>query len=263
MGVEPGLSDVFARYAADELFDEIDEIGIRDGANLTVDGYDFAPSFSIWTTIEECLNPPVVYEADRGWFTTAPFSEPEVFDFPEGIGPVECVNVEHEEVLLVPRWIDARRVTFKYGLGDDFIADPQDAAPPGPGPHRPGDRAERCGPGGCVAPRRRRRLPAGPGDAGRAHARQDLRGHLGDAVPRTVRRARSTSTTWSTTSGRWREYGSQAVVWQTAVNPVVALELLATGAWTGSGVLGPEAFPARPFLDLLTAYGSPWGMREQ
>ena len=112
---------MFARYAADHLFDEIDEIGVRDGANLEVDGYDFAPSFSIWTTIEECLNPPVVWEKDRGWFTTAPFSEPEVFDFPEGIGPVECVNVEHEEVLLIPRWVDAKRVTFKYGLGDEFI----------------------------------------------------------------------------------------------------------------------------------------------
>jgi saccharopine dehydrogenase (NAD+, L-lysine forming) len=82
MGVEPGLSDVFARYAADALFSTIDEIGVRDGANLVVDGYDFAPSFSIWTTIEECLNPPVVWEAGRGWYTTAPFSEPEVFDFP-------------------------------------------------------------------------------------------------------------------------------------------------------------------------------------
>src|SRR3954454_24437653 len=92
IGVEPGLSDVFARYAQDHLFSEIDEIGVRDGANLVVDGYDFAPSFSIWTTIEECLNPPVVWEADRGWYTTPPFSEPEVFDFPEGIGPVECVN---------------------------------------------------------------------------------------------------------------------------------------------------------------------------
>ena len=60
VGVEPGLSDVFARYAADHLFDEIDEMGVRDGANLVVEGYDFAPSFSIWTTIEECLNPPVV-----------------------------------------------------------------------------------------------------------------------------------------------------------------------------------------------------------
>ena len=125
MGVEPGLSDVFARYAADHLFSEIDELGTRDGANLVVrdeaGNEIFAPSFSIWTTIEECLNPPVIWEKDRGWYTTAPFSEPEVFDFPEGIGPVECVNVEHEEVLLMPRFLDAERVTFKYGLGDEFI----------------------------------------------------------------------------------------------------------------------------------------------
>jgi saccharopine dehydrogenase-like NADP-dependent oxidoreductase len=107
MGVEPGLSDVFARYAADELFREIDELGVRDGASLEVAGYDFAPTFSIWTTIEECLNPPVVWERGRGWFTTEPFSEPETFTFPAGIGPVECVNVEHEEVLLMPRWIEA------------------------------------------------------------------------------------------------------------------------------------------------------------
>ena len=91
MGVEPGLSDVFARYAADHLFSSIDELGTRDGANLVVtddDGNEiFAPSFSMWTTIEECLNPPVIWEDGR-WFTTEPFSEPEVFDFPEGIGPV-------------------------------------------------------------------------------------------------------------------------------------------------------------------------------
>src|SRR3954469_18459896 len=125
IGVEPGLSDVFARFAADHLFEQIDELNVRDGANLAVEGPDgvpaFAPSFSIWTTIEECLNPPVIWERDRGWFTTEPFSEPEVFDFPEGIGPVECVNVEHEEVLLMPRWVDARRVTFKYGLGSHVI----------------------------------------------------------------------------------------------------------------------------------------------
>ncbi|MEY2432663.1 MAG: saccharopine dehydrogenase L-lysine forming, partial [Acidimicrobiaceae bacterium] len=121
MGVEPGLADVFARYAADHLFSEIDEAGVRDGANLVVEGFEFAPSFSIWTTIEECLNPPVIFEKDRGWFTTEPFSEPETFVFPEGIGPVECVNVEHEEVVLIPRWVDAKRVTFKYGLGEEFI----------------------------------------------------------------------------------------------------------------------------------------------
>ena len=121
IGVEPGLADVFARYAADHLFDEIDEVGIFDGADLVVEGYDFAPTFSIWTTIEECLNPPLIWEKERGFYTTEPFSEPELFEFPEGIGVIECVNVEHEEVVLVPREIECRRVTFKYGLGTEFI----------------------------------------------------------------------------------------------------------------------------------------------
>ncbi|MEU8176204.1 saccharopine dehydrogenase C-terminal domain-containing protein [Microbispora hainanensis] len=263
IGVEPGLSDVFARYAADELFDHIEEIGVRDGANLTVEGYDFAPSFSIWTTIEECLNPPVVYEAGRGWFTTPPFSEPEVFDFPEGIGPVECVNVEHEEVLLVPRWIDAERVTFKYGLGEQFIDTLRTL-------HLLGlDRTEPvrvvAGGGAVVAVSPRDVVaaclpdPATLGDRmhGKTCAGTWVKGTK-DGGPREVYLYHVVDNQWS-----MREYGSQAVVWQTAVNPVVALELMAAGVWSGAGVLGPEALPPRPFLDLLTAYGTPWGMREQ
>ena len=94
---------------------------MRDGGDLHIPGYAFAPVFSIWTTIEECLNPPVIWDGD-GWRTTEPFSAPEMFPFPEGVGPVECVNVEHEEVLLVPRWVpDVKKVTFKYALGSDFI----------------------------------------------------------------------------------------------------------------------------------------------
>ncbi|MER6095798.1 saccharopine dehydrogenase C-terminal domain-containing protein [Streptomyces sp. NPDC001728] len=262
MGVEPGMSDVFARYAADELFDEIEELGVRDGANLTVEGYDFAPSFSIWTTIEECLNPPVVYEKDRGWFTTAPFSEPEVFDFPEGIGPVECVNVEHEEVLLMPRWVDAGRVTFKYGLGDDFIAKLKTlrelgldstakvsvAGADGPVQVSPRDVVAACLPD-----------PATLGDRmkGKTCAGTWVKGTK-DGAAREVYLYHVVDNEWT-----MREYGSQAVVWQTALNPVIALELIADGTWKASGVLGPEALPPRPFLDLLGAYGSPWGLREE
>jgi saccharopine dehydrogenase-like NADP-dependent oxidoreductase len=258
IGVEPGLSDVFARYAADHLFSEIHEIGVRDGANITVDGYAFAPSFSIWTTIEECLNPPVVWEADRGWFTTPPFSEPETFDFPEGIGPVECVNVEHEEVLLIPRWVRAKRVTFKYGLGDEFIGVLKTL-------HKLGlDRTAKVRVGGLeVSPRDVVAAclpdPARLGDRmhGKTCAGTWVSGTGLDGRPREVYLYHVVDNDWS-----MREYGSQAVVWQTAVNPVVALELLARGTWSGAGVLGPEAFDPVPFLDLLTAYGSPWGMRE-
>ena len=258
IGVEPGLSDVFARYAQDHLFSEIDEIGVRDGANLVVEGYDFAPSFSIWTTIEECLNPPVIWEADRGWFTTPPFSEPEVFEFPEGIGPVECVNVEHEEVLLIPRWVKTRRVTFKYGLGDEFINVLKVL-------HMLGlDRTEKVRVGGVeVSPRDVVAAclpdPAQLGDRmrGKTCAGTWVKGTGRDGRPREVYLYHVVDN--EETMAR---DGSQAVVWQTAINPVVALELLASGAWSGTGVLGPEAFDAVPFLDLLTAYGSPWGLRE-
>ncbi|HEY7827916.1 MAG TPA: saccharopine dehydrogenase C-terminal domain-containing protein [Candidatus Limnocylindrales bacterium] len=258
IGVEPGLSDVFARYAADHLFNEIDELGVRDGANLVVAGYDFAPSFSIWTTIEECLNPPVIWEVDRGWYTTPPFSEPETFEFPEGIGPVECVNVEHEEVVLMPRWVKARRATFKYGLGDEFInvlkvlhqvgLDSTTRIKVGNALVSPRDVVAACLPD-----------PAGLGDrmSGKTCAGLWVSGTGTDGQPRQVYLYHVVDNAWS-----MAEYGSQAVVWQTAINPVIALELLAAGTWQGSGVLGPEAFDAVPFLDLLTAYGSPWGMRE-
>jgi saccharopine dehydrogenase-like NADP-dependent oxidoreductase len=258
MGIEPGAADVFARHAADELFSEIDEVGIRDGSNIVVEGYEFAPSFSIWTTIEECLNPPVIWEKERGWFTTAPFSAPEVFDFPEGIGPVECMNVEHEEVLLVPRWIDCRRVTFKYGLGDEFIEVLKTL-------HKLGlDSTEKISVKGVeVAPRDVVAAalpdPATLGDRmhGKTCAGTLVTGLGKDGEPRKTYLYHVVDNAWS-----MREYGSQAVVWQTAINPVIALELLASVEWAGAGVLGPEAFPAQPFLAKLEEYGSPHGILE-
>jgi saccharopine dehydrogenase-like NADP-dependent oxidoreductase len=254
IGVEPGLSDVFARYAADHLFAEIDEVAVRDGANLAVEGYDFAPTFSIWTTIEECLNPPLVWERERGWYTTEPFSEPEVFDFPEGIGPLECVNVEHEEVVLVPRWVECRRVTFKYGLGEEFIDVLKTL-------HKLGlDSTEPVSVRGVeVAPRDMVAAalpdPATLGDRmhGKTCAGTFVTGTGPDGQPRATYLYHV-----SDNEQTMRDYGSQAVVLQTALNPVVALELLANGSWSGAGVLGPEAFDAVPFLDLLTAYGEPW-----
>jgi saccharopine dehydrogenase-like NADP-dependent oxidoreductase len=64
-------------------------------------------------------------------------------------------------------------------------------------------------------------------------------------------------------------YDTQCVVWQTALGPAVALESLARGTWSGTGVLGPEAFDAVPFLDLMAApeteggYGQAWGIDDR
>lgn len=257
LGVEPGMADVFARYAQDYLFDEIEEIGVRDGANLEVRGYEFAPNFSIWTTIEECLNPPVIWEADKGWYTTEPFSEPEVFEFPEGIGKIECVNVEHEEVLLVPRWIKCKRVTFKYALGDQFInvlktlkmlgLDNKEPIKVKEVWVAPRDVVAACLPD-----------PAHLGDKmfGKTCAGTWVKG-VKDGKPRQVYIYQVAD---NEECMRW--LGCQAVVAQTAFNPVIGWELLEHGIWKGIGVLGPEAFDPLPFMERMESYGFPYKIKE-
>lgn len=257
LGVEPGMADVFAKYAEKHLFDEIDELGIRDGANIEIQGYEFAPNFSIWTTIEECLNPPVIWEKEKGWFTTEPFSEPEVFDFPGGIGKVEVVNVEHEEVLLMPRWVKCKRATFKYGLGDQFISVLKTL-------HMLGlDNKEKIKVKGVeVAPR----------DVVAACLPDPA--HLGDKMS-----GKTCAGTWvkGRKDGKEKElylyqvadneecmnaWGCQAVVAQTAFSAVIGMDLLEHGVWKGKGVLGPEAFDPDPFMEKMEGYGFPYGIKE-
>eukprot|EP01037_Dinobryon_pediforme_P000987 gene988-996_t len=259
IGVEPGLSDVFARYAADNLFSRIDSAIVYDGSNLVVEGYDFAPTFSIWTTIEECLNPPLMWEKGRGWYTTEPFSDLESFDFPDGIGPVECVNVEHEEVALIPRKVDAGKVAFKYGLGSHFIDILKTI-------HTLGlDQTDPVNVQGVsVSPRNLLAAllpdPATLGSrmSGKTCAGIQVRGLDKSGKAKAVYIYNVVDNAFS-----MGEYGDQAVVWQTAINPLIALELIDRGDWKPSGVNGPEWFPAEPFLGLLDSYGTSWHIREE
>ncbi len=257
VGMDPGLSEVFAAHAAKHLFDEVHEVNVRDGGDLRIEGYGFATVFSIWTTIEECLNPPIVWERDRGFFTLEPFSEPERFVFPEGIGPVECVHVEHEEVTLLPRWLDARRVTFKYALGDEFInvlktlhaigLDRNDPIAVRDVQVRPRDVVAALVPD-----------PATLGDhmRGRAVVGTHVTG-LRDGRPREVYLYQMCDA-----QDTMARFGLQPVAWQTGFNPVVAMELLAEGAWSGAGVLGCEAFDPDPYLAILDRDGIHHAMME-
>jgi saccharopine dehydrogenase-like NADP-dependent oxidoreductase len=254
-GVEPGMSDVFAKYAEKHLFDTVDEVNVRDGDNYTGGG-DFG--FSVWTTIEECLNPPIIWEKGRGWFTTERFSEPEIFEFPGGIGDVEVVNVEHEEVVLVPRGINCNRVTFKYGVPAEFrrllldlesddMAEAQETVTVGNAEITPRDFLVKILPNPVE--------------------------HAGDV------RGKGCAGTWvtGTKDGLGRsvylyqladnqacvqKYGTNSVVAQTAVIPVIMLELIAKGIWKGSGVHGPESFDPDPAVERLAKYEFPAGLRE-
>ena len=270
MGVEPGLSNIFVRYAQDHLFSEIDEVSVKDGSNLVVKNEAgeeiFAPSFSIWTTIEECLNPPLMWSEAKGYYTTEPFSEPEIFDFPEGIGSVECVNVEHEEVAMLPRTIKAKKFSFKYGLGREFIDVLQtlhklglDRTKPtrvrsaqGPVDVSPRDMVAAVLPNpASIGP-----LMTGKTCAGVLVTGKDKQGH-----ERATYLYNVVDNEWS-----MQNYQSQCVVWQTAFNPLIALELMSEGTWQGAGVLGPECFDPKPFLDLMsssTGYQVEWKTQER
>jgi saccharopine dehydrogenase-like NADP-dependent oxidoreductase len=270
MGVEPGLSNVFARYAQDYLFSEIEEVSVKDGSNLVVRNEAgeeiFAPSFSIWTTIEECLNPPLMWSESKGFYTTQPFSEPEIFDFPEGIGSVECVNVEHEEVAMLPRTIRAKKFSFKYGLGREFIGVLETLHKLGLDRTKPTRVRSAQGPVD-VAPRDvvAAVLPnpadIGPLMTGKTCAGVLVTGKDKDGRERATYLYNVVDNEWSMAN-----YQSQCVVWQTAFNPLIALELMAEGIWRGAGVLGPECFDPKPFLDLMsssTGYQVEWKTQER
>jgi saccharopine dehydrogenase-like NADP-dependent oxidoreductase len=257
MGMDPGLSDIFARYAQDHLFDEIDEVGVRDGANLTAPGYDFFPTFSIYDTIDECTDPAVIWEKERGWFEVAPFSEPEVFEFPEGIGPLTVVHVEHEEVALIPRYIKCRRVTFKYGLDETFLKVMQVIKLLGLHQTKPiRVKDQQVIPVDVVAA-----LVPNPADMGGKMRGKTCVGTYVTGTrggkPRQVYLYQSTDNQES-----MEKFGSQAVALQTGTPPVIAMELLAEGRWKAQGVFGPEAFDAAPFLAKMDGFDFPYGMIE-
>lgn len=255
-GVEPGMADCFARFAAKHLFDTIDEVNVRDGDSYA--GADGEFGFSVWTTIEECLNPPVIYEKGKGWFTTECFSEPEIFHFPAGIGDVEVINVEHEEVLLVPRVIDCNRVTFKYGVPRELRVLLKNLELLGM------DSATRM-------------IKVGDSEI-------SPRDFLVKVVPNPVESTlkmtgKGCAGTWVTgmKDGKKRsvylyqvadnqecigKYGTNSVVAQTAVGPVIMMELVATGIWDMKGVHGPESFDPDPFVARLAKYEFPGGIRE-
>jgi saccharopine dehydrogenase-like NADP-dependent oxidoreductase len=249
-GISPGLVQVFAAHAAKHLFDEVHDINIRAGGDLRIEGVPFATVFSIWTTIEECLNPALVWEKDRGYFTLPPFSEPEKFIFPEGVGPVECVHVEHEDVVMIPRVLDARRVTFKYALGEEFIGALKVL-------HAIGlDRTDPITVDGQqVIPRNVVTAlvpePASLGDAmtGRAIVGTHVTG-IKDGAPREI-----FSYQMCDAQECMSRYGLQPVAFQTGFNPVVAMELISEGIWQGSGVRSVESFDPDPYLAILDRDG--------
>lgn len=257
-GMDPGAVNILARYADKHLFDEIDEISIKDGGNLSAEGYDLVFGFSIWTTIDECLNPPFKWDKERGIHVVEPFSEPELFTFPDGIGQQELVNVEHEEIVMLPRTMGdvAKKMSFKYALGEEFITMLKNLKALGLDDKHATVKGTTLSPRdvvGLVAPN-----PTEVADK--------LRGKVcvGTQVSGMKAGLARTVFLYQTTDSEeiMARIGCGAVVGQTAFTPVIALELLAKGIWSGKGVLGPECFDPDPFVQLADEYEFYLGMME-
>ena len=199
----------------------------------------------------------MIWERDRGWYTTEPFSEPEVFVFPEGIGPVECVNVEHEEVLLIPRWIDCNRVDFKYGLGEEFIEVLKTLHKLGLDSTKPVKvRGVEVAPRDVVAAALPDPATLGDRMRGKTCAGTYVTGTGKDGAPRAdVPLPRARQRAFDAGVGA---PGGRA---PDGVESGRRARAARDGEWQGVGVLGPEAFPPQPFLDLLAEYGAPHGDR--
>jgi saccharopine dehydrogenase (NAD+, L-lysine-forming) len=267
-GVEPGMADLFARYGADHFFDEVEEIGIRDGSNLEIPDFSgITFGFSIWTTIEECTNPAIVWEAAAGWRTVEPFSEPEPFWLPEGIGTVEVAHVEHEEVICIgraaPLLKGVRRATFKYALGEEFI----NAIEVFQAVNLQSKEKIRVGdcvvsPRDVVAAAAPDPLEIGKRYVGKTAAGTWIRGTK-DGLRREVYLYQVADNQECV-----EKYDQQVVQAQTAFTPVVLWELMAAGKWAGhkgnpeSGVHVPEEFDADDYVALLPAYEFPGGLLE-
>jgi saccharopine dehydrogenase-like NADP-dependent oxidoreductase len=266
-GVEPGMADFFARYAADHLFDEIDEIGIRDGSNLEIPGAKgISFGFSVWTTIEECNNPAIVFENGEV-HTIEPFAELEKFWLPEGIGEVEVGHVEHEEVIQIAHNADrlkgVKKATFKYALGDEFMQAMEVFRSVNI------DKTYKVKVGGCeVSPRDVVAAAApDPNEIGKKYVGQTAAGTYvtgkKDGMERKVYLYQVADNKECV-----EKYGTQVVVAQTAFTPVITMELLAKGSLGSkpgdpkSGVHNPEAFNADDYVALMPAYEFPGGLLE-
>jgi len=206
----------------------------------------------------------VIWEKSKGWYTTKPFSDPEIFEFPEGIGAVECVNVEHEEVSMMPRWLPVKRVTFKFGLGNEFINILKtlhhlklDSTLPVRVQSDKG--AVNVSPRDIIVATLPDPATIGSQMVGKTCAGVLVTGKDKEGKERATYIYQVADNDWT-----MQNFDSQCVVWQTAFNPLIALELLATGAWRGAGVLGPECFDAGPFLQLMEhGYRVPWGQQDR
>lgn len=124
IGAAPGITNVLARFAADQL-DRVREIHIRLGSideTKVVNPPPLASSYSIQTILEEFSYPPAVFTKGRFQFVEPMSGEEEVI-FPAPVGRQYPMYTIHSEIASLPLTYKnkgVREVAFKIAFDRDF-----------------------------------------------------------------------------------------------------------------------------------------------
>jgi saccharopine dehydrogenase (NAD+, L-lysine forming) len=256
-GIDPGASDVFARALYDQ-FDTLERLTVLDGDASSADGVDFAPSFSPATMVEECLIlPPHAFENGR-LIRRQSLDKKFEFAFPGPVGSLTVWNVDHEESQLMPLFLGdkgLRDANFFIALDPDWVSlllawrklgfDHNREIEFGGARFRPLDL--------LVS-----RLPKSVDLIGKMHGAVCV----GTLAEGTIDGERVRRFMYQTTSHdeAFERHGVQGTGWQTGVPAACAAIMLIRGQVPGAGVFAPEQIDPAPFLDLMTANGTPWGV---
>ena len=257
MGIDPGVVNVFAKYAAEYEFDELQEVHVKDGGNLSIPGAkegEVTFGFNVWTVLDEVMNPTVEYNADKGGFIVEDaFAGEETFDMPDGVGKNVLVKVEHEEVVTMQRYLSKyglKKATFKISLDPALINALKVIDSLGLRSLHPVDVG-----GVKVVPRDVVAAVAPqPKDIGDEMKGEMLVGvhciGIKDGKKKEIFMYQPFDNQQS-----MKDWHMQAVVAQTGFGAALSIELIGKGIWKDSGVFSPEYFDPMPYLELMKETG--------
>ncbi|MGM9533324.1 saccharopine dehydrogenase family protein [Intestinibacter sp.] len=257
MGIDPGVVNVFAKYAAEYEFDELQEVHVKDGGNLSIPGAkegEITFGFNVWTVLDEVMNPNVEYNADKGGFIVEDaFAGEETFDMPDGVGKNVLVKVEHEEVVTMQRYLSKyglKKATFKISLDPALINALKVIDSLGLRSLHPVDVG-----GVKVVPRDVVAAVAPqPKDIGDEMKGEMLVGvhciGVKDGQKKEIFMYQPFDNQQS-----MKDWHMQAVVAQTGFGAALSIELIGKEIWKDSGVFSPEYFDPMPYLDLMKETG--------